>query len=194
MIKMKLINTKNLILIISIIFLLTFFSLLIAGILSDKTPKINMGVNSILGEVRVSAPIGSTFELENLLGEKINLSDYKGKPLLIDFWSSWCGPCIKEAKILSEAEKEWKFRGIEFIGIAVWDNQNQINQFIENYDIQYDIVIDKNGYTAVDFGVIAVPEKFFVRSDGSFAFKVNGPNNKKSLDAYLSRLLDEDKK
>lgn len=191
---MKLFNTKNLILIISIIFLVTFFLLLIAGSLSDKTPKINMGVNSILGEVRVSVPDGSTFELENLLGEKINLSDYKGKPLLIDFWSSWCGPCIKEAKILSEAEKEWKFRGIEFIGIAVWDNHNEIKQFIENYDIQYDIVIDQNGYTAVDFGVIAVPEKFFVRSDGSFAFKVNGPNNKESLDKYLSRLLDEDKK
>ncbi|NCG35552.1 MAG: redoxin domain-containing protein [Dehalococcoidales bacterium] len=191
---MKIINTKNLVLTTSIIFLIVFFSLLIAGSISEKTPKINMGVNSILGEVKVSAPAGSSFELENLKGEKINLSDYKGKPLLIDFWSSWCGPCIKEAEILSEAEKEWKFRGIEFIGIAVWDNKDQIIEFMENYDIQYDIVIDKNGYTAVDFGVIAVPEKFFVRSDGSFAFKVNGPNNKDSLDKYLSRLLDEDKK
>lgn len=191
---MKIINTKNLVLTTSIIFLIVFFSLLIAGSISEKTPKINMGVNSILGEVKVSAPDGSSFELENLKGEKINLSDYKGKPLLIDFWSSWCGPCIKEAEILSEAEKEWKFRGIEFIGIAVWDNKDQIIEFMENYDIQYDIVIDKNGYTAVDFGVIAVPEKFFVRSDGSFAFKVNGPNNKESLDKYLSRLLDEDKK
>ena len=191
---MKIINTNNLILTTSIIFLIVFFSLLIAGSISEKTPKINMGVNSILGEVKVSAPAGSSFELENLKGEKINLSDYKGKPLLIDFWSSWCGPCIKEAEILSEAEKEWKFRGIEFIGIAVWDNKDQIIEFMENYDIQYDIVIDKNGYTAVDFGVIAVPEKFFVRSDGSFAFKVNGPNNKESLDKYLSRLLDEDKK
>ncbi len=191
---MKIINTNNLILTTSIIFLIVFFSLLIAGSISEKTPKINMGVNSILGEVKVSAPAGSSFELENLKGEKINLSDYKGKPLLIDFWSSWCGPCIKEAEILSKAEKEWKFRGIEFIGIAVWDNKDQIIEFMENYDIQYDIVIDKNGYTAVDFGVIAVPEKFFVRSDGSFAFKVNGPNNKESLDKYLSRLLDEDKK
>tara|TARA_B110000116_G_C16619794_1_gene483246 strand:+ start:72 stop:647 length:576 start_codon:yes stop_codon:yes gene_type:complete len=191
---MKIINTNNLILTTSIIFLIVFFSLLIAGSISEKTPKINMGVNSILGEVKVSAPAGSSFELENLKGEKINLSDYKGKPLLIDFWSSWCGPCIKEAEILSEAEKEWKFRGIEFIGIAVWDNKDQIIEFMKNYDIQYDIVIDKNGYTAVDFGVIAVPEKFFVRSDGSFAFKVNGPNNKESLDKYLSRLLNEDKK
>ena len=48
--------------------------------------------------------------------------------------------------------------------------------------------------TAVDFGIVAVPEKFFIYSDGSFAFKINGPNNKDSLDDYIARLLNEDKK
>ena len=58
---MKIINTNNLILTTSIIFLIVFFSLLIAGSISEKTPKINMGVNRILGEVKVSAPAGSSF-------------------------------------------------------------------------------------------------------------------------------------
>jgi len=186
-------NSKNIIAVISILFFSAFFIILILGNLSEKTPKISKGVNTITGEVEISAPEGTTFDLINISGQKINLSKYRGKPLVIDFWSSWCGPCIKEARVLSEGYKEWNFRGVEFVGIAVWDSKNSIKDFVENNDIQYEIVIDKDGFTAVNFGVIAVPEKFFVKSDGSFAFKINGPIDKESLDSYITRLIKEDK-
>ena len=186
-------NSKNIIAVISILFFSAFFIILILGNLSEKTPKISKGVNTITGEVEISAPEGTTFDLINISGQKINLSKYRGKPLVIDFWSSWCGPCIKEARVLSEGYKEWNFIGVEFVGIAVWDSKNSIKDFVENNDIQYEIVIDKDGFTAVNFGVIAVPEKFFVKSDGSFAFKINGPIDKESLDSYITRLIKEDK-
>ena len=187
-------NLRNISISITILFLILFFIFLTLGTLSEKTPKINRGVNSTMGEVIISAPEGTQFELKNLNGENINLEDYKGIPVVIDFWSSWCGPCIKEASVLSDGYKEWNFKGVEFVGIAIWDDKNSIENFIKNNDIQYEILIDKEGFTAVNFGVIAVPEKFFVRSDGTFAFKVNGPLDMNSLDKYISRLLKEDKK
>ena len=185
---------RNISISITILFLILFFIFLTLGTLSEKTPKINRGVNSTMGEVIISAPEGTQFELKNLNGENINLEDYKGIPVVIDFWSSWCGPCIKEASVLSDGYKEWNFKGVEFVGIAIWDDKNSIENFIKNNDIQYEILIDKEGFTAVNFGVIAVPEKFFVKSDGTFAFKVNGPLDMNSLDKYISRLLKEDKK
>ncbi len=187
-------NLRNISISITILFLILFFIFLTLGTLSEKTPKINRGVNSTMGEVIISAPEGTQFELKNLNGENINLEDYKGIPVVIDFWSSWCGPCIKEASVLSDGYKEWNFKGVEFVGIAIWDDKNSIENFIKNNDIQYEILIDKEGFTAVNFGVIAVPEKFFVKSDGTFAFKVNGPLDMNSLDKYISRLLKEDKK
>ncbi|MEC7837267.1 MAG: TlpA disulfide reductase family protein, partial [Chloroflexota bacterium] len=192
--KMHKLNLRNISISITILFLILFFIFLTLGTLSEKAPKINRGVNSTMGEVIISAPEGTQFELKNLNGENINLEDYKGIPVVIDFWSSWCGPCIKEASVLSDGYKEWNFKGVEFIGIAIWDDKNSIENFIKNNDIQYEILIDKEGFTAVNFGVIAVPEKFFVRSDGTFAFKVNGPLDMNSLDEYISRLLEEDKK
>ena len=192
--KMPKFNIRNFSISVTIIFFLLFFIFLILGTLSEKAPKIDRGVNTIMGEVGISAPEGTLFELKNLKGEIINLEDFKGKPLVIDFWSSWCGPCIKEASILSDGYKEWNFRGVEFVGIAIWDEKNSIDKFIKNYDIQYEILIDKEGFTAVNFGVLAVPEKFFVKSDGSFAVKINGPVETKSLDKYISRLLEEEKK
>ena len=147
---MKLLSTKNLIAFMSFLFLILFFSLMIAGSLSEKTPKINLGVNSVLGEVDISAPEGTNFSLENLDGKNVNLSDYQGSPLVIDFWSSWCGPCIKEASILSEAEKEWSFRGIKFIGIAVWDESDQIKEFILNNNKNIDFCLCEIGGTVGD--------------------------------------------
>jgi thiol-disulfide isomerase/thioredoxin len=189
---MNKLNIRNLSITITILFFILFFVFLVLGTLSEKAPKINKGVNTIMGEVNVSVPEGTQFELNNINGEKINIEDFKGKPLVIDFWSSWCGPCIKEADVLADGYKEWKFKGVEFVGIAIWDDNKSIKDFMKNNDIQYEILIDKEGFTAVNFGVIAVPEKFFVKSDGSFAFKINGPLDMKSLDKYISRLLEED--
>ena len=150
---MKLLSTKNLIAFTSFLFLILFFSLMIAGSLSEKTPKINLGVNSVLGEVDISAPEGTNFSLENLDGKNVNLSDYQGSPLVIDFWSSWCGPCIKEASILSEAEKEWSFRVIKFIGIAVWDESDQIKEFMNKSKGTLAVVIFMAGLIGAFIGL-----------------------------------------
>jgi thiol-disulfide isomerase/thioredoxin len=166
-------SIRNISIFITILFFLLFFVFLIIGTLSEKAPKINRGVNTIMGEVGISAPEGTKFALQNLSGEIVKLEDFNGKPVVIDFWSSWCGPCIKEAKVLADGYKEWKFREVEFVGIAIWDENKSIEAFIQNNDIQYEILIDKEGLTAVNFGVIAVPEKFFVKSDGTFAFNIN---------------------
>ena len=149
------------------------------------------GVNSSFGEIPLSVEPDATFELVTLDGETITLDDLKGKVVVVDFWSSWCAPCKAEGPLLAETYREWRERGVEFVGIAIWDERSAVTDFIERNGIEYTNGIDQNGRIAVDWGVSGIPEKFFVNAEGDVVKKIVGPNTKASLDSILTDLTDE---
>jgi len=149
------------------------------------------GVNDRFGEVNLSIEPDTDFTLATLEGNLISISDYRGKVVVVDFWSSWCTPCRREGDILAETHKFWEDRGVEFIGVAIWDTEQSVRDFIDFYGIEYVNAIDTTGLTAVDFGVTGIPEKFFVNHQGKIIRKVVGPNTRHTLDDILTDLTDE---
>ena len=149
------------------------------------------GVNDSFGVVAVTAPDGSTFDLPNLDGSQVRLEQFRGKVVVIDFWSSWCPPCIAEIPTLVEAERKWRDRGVVFVGVAIWDTEEAVRSFVARNGVEYTIVLDDNGHAAVNFGVSGLPEKFFIRPDGSIARKVVGPSTPSDLDKILGEVTDE---
>lgn len=148
------------------------------------------GVNSNFGEVSLTVEPDADFELTTLEGDVISLEDLRGKVVVVDFWSSWCAPCRAEGPVLAETYKEWRDSGVEFVGIAIWDEEEPVNDFIERNGIEYINGID-NGRILVDWGVSGIPEKFFVTADGRVVKKVAGPNTEETLSAILTELTDE---
>ena len=159
------------------------------GISRDKEHSSSPGVQNTLKIMDLPFESAPNFEITTLDGKVITLNNFKGKILMIDFWSSWCGPCKSEGAMLGEAYRDWKDSGVEFIGIAVWDQQNSVKDFIIRNKIEYVNAID-DGSTAVEWGVRRVPEKFFISGDGRIYKKIVGPNTKKSLDKILKELTD----
>lgn len=149
------------------------------------------GVNASFGEVPLSVEPDATFELVTLDGETVSLDDLKGKVVVVDFWSSWCAPCKAEGPVMAETYREWRDRGVEFVGIAIWDERGPVTDFIESNGIEYTNGIDQNGRIAVDWGVSGIPEKFFVNAEGEVVKKVVGPNTAASLDSVLTELTDQ---
>ena len=151
------------------------------------------GVNDTLGEVACNyrCPIVIS-RSRRLDGRELRLSDLRGSIVMVDFWSSWCPPCRAEASVLAEAYERWSDIGVEFVGISIWDNEEDVNDFIKSVTTStYPNGIDKDGRIAVEFGVRGIPEKFFVNPQGEIVRKVNGPNTSQSLDAVLTQMSDE---
>ncbi len=149
------------------------------------------GVNdSYIGEVALTVEPDADFQLTTLSGDIVSLEQLRGKVVVVDFWSSWCAPCRAEGPVLAESYRKWRDSGVEFVGIAVWDERAEIEHFIEANDIEYINGID-NGRILVNWGVRGIPEKFFVNADGEVVKKVTGPNTADTLDRVLEELTDE---
>lgn len=148
------------------------------------------GVNDNFGEVALSVEPDADFELTTLDGEMVSLAQLRGKVVVVDFWSSWCAPCRTEGPIMAETYREWRDRGVEFVGIAIWDEEAAVSDFIESNGIEYMNGLDSGAIT-VDWGVQGIPEKFFVNADGEVVKKVIGPNTEASLSSILTDLTDQ---
>ena len=170
---------------------LLVLSLFVWGVAQNDGVAGRPGVNDNFGEVSISTDPMSDFELTTLSGEVVAIADYRGKGVMVDFWSSWCVPCRVEGPILSETYLKWRDRGVEFVGIAIWDSEGPVLDFIELHGIEYVNAIDASGLTAVDFGVTGIPEKFFINTEGEIVRKVIGPNTRETLDSILTDLTDD---
>ncbi len=170
--------------------LLIFVVILVFGMLRSDRNSGPPGVNNTLGEVDVTTAVDSDFEVVTLDGRVLRLSDLRGSIVMVDFWSSWCPPCRSEAPVLAEAYEHWSKLGVEFVGISIWDDEDDVREFLTRHNLTYPNAVDDDGDIAVDFGVRGIPEKFFVNPQGEIVRKVNGPNTSQSLDEVLTQMSD----
>jgi cytochrome c biogenesis protein CcmG/thiol:disulfide interchange protein DsbE len=169
---------------------LLVLSLFAWGVIQNDGEAGRPGVNDNFGEVALSVEPFADFELTTLGGDVISIADYRGKVVVIDFWSSWCAPCRAEGPVLAETYDKWQERGVEFIGVAIWDAEGPVKDFIERNGINYVNGIDPSGRISIDFGVTGIPEKFFVTPEGEIVKKVIGPNTSATLDEILTDMTD----
>jgi cytochrome c biogenesis protein CcmG, thiol:disulfide interchange protein DsbE len=123
-------------------------------------------------------------------GPRLSLAEAAGRPLVINFWASWCGPCYEEAPHLQRA---WERHGDEvlFIGVQTQDRDARAagRAFVERFDLGFPNAIDDDSRVSIAYGLFGVPETFFVRADGTLQHKFVGPVTERVMDEQLGALL-----
>jgi len=130
------------------------------------------------------------FALNTLDGKPVKLADLKGKPVLVNFWASWCPPCLEETPALIQAYKELKAENpnIEFVGIGTNDEKANLVKFAENNKVPYLVVDDADGKVSDAFAVRGMPTTFFIDSAGIVRNVVNGEIKKDKVLALMRDL------
>ena len=148
-----------------------------------------LGINTDFGELSVKEDIAPPLSLTLLTGEVLDLADLEGKVVMVDFWSSWCPPCTEEAPVLAAIYPEYADKGVEFLGIAVWDDERDVNRHVQKFDVKYANGIDAWGKVAINYGVRGIPEKYFIDPNGQLVRKFLGPVTANKLRDILDELL-----
>jgi cytochrome c biogenesis protein CcmG/thiol:disulfide interchange protein DsbE len=121
--------------------------------------------------------------------QQVHLADLKGKPVVVNFYASWCDGCNEEQTLLQQTYQKYAAQGVAFVGIAYDDKQADSAAFLQKFGVTYPSGPDANGEIAVSYGVTGVPETFFIDKTGKVADHLNGPITDGQLYRTIEALL-----
>ena len=164
---------------------------LVALILVFGTKPMGMASHANAQVVRTSTN-NYDFTLRDLDGHVTKLSQYRGHPVVIDFWATWCAPCRHQIPELKKLYTKYKSRGLVVLGVACdtvqGDGVRSVRPFVREFDISYPILLAESPVLD-DFGIEALPTTVFLGSNGTILGRMMGAGANGELSEGVSALL-----
>ncbi|WP_224362232.1 TlpA family protein disulfide reductase [Hyalangium versicolor] len=113
-------------------------------------------------------------------GKPVSLAELRGRPVVINFWASWCGPCKMEHPVLEWGSREFGSQAV-FLGIIFEDTEENARGFLQEMGASFPQLVDPRSRISVDYGVSGVPETYFIDANGVIMGKHVGPIDPQTL-------------
>jgi thiol-disulfide isomerase/thioredoxin len=137
-------------------------------------------------EVGKSAP---DFKLDTLDGQTLVLSQLKGKPVLVNFWATWCGPCRYEMPFLQQLHEDWPEEELVLLAVNVGESSSDVSQFMQSQGFSFTVLLDRQAAVAQQYNVMGIPSTFFIDSDGVIQeIKVGSFRSHTEIETILNKI------
>jgi peroxiredoxin len=133
--------------------------------------------------------VAPDFSLPELTGGQFQLSAYRGKIVLLDFWATWCDPCREEIPHLVELQSKYRDRGLEIVGVSMDDGPEPVRDYYQRFKMNYPVVMGNAKIGELYGGVLGLPIAFVIGRDGRIQSKHLGATEISIFDNEIANLL-----
>ena len=141
--------------------------------------------NTKVGEQSVAPD----FSLPELTGQKLALSSYRGKVVLLDFWATWCDACREEIPHFVELQSKYGDQGLQIIGVSMDDGPEPVREFYQRFKMNYPVVMGNAKAGELYGGVLGLPIAFLIGRDGRISAKHIGATDVSVFEKEIANLL-----
>jgi len=123
------------------------------------------------------------FSVVSMDGQEVNLKDFKGKVIFLNFWATWCGPCKMEVKDIDNMYKKLKKKDFVVLAVDVQEDVKKIKSFMKKNDLSFPVYLDKDGRISYQYGVRGIPTTYIIGTDWKIVGRAVGPRPWASKDS-----------
>jgi len=136
------------------------------------------------------------FQLQSLDGQTVSLSSLRGRPVMLNFWATWCGPCRAEMPYIQGVfeDEEWTQQGLVILAINVGEASSEAKEFMEDNGLSFHVLLDTDTSVAEDYNIRGIPATFFIDKNGIIKDKKVGSfSSKADIDwRLINSILDSE--
>jgi cytochrome c biogenesis protein CcmG/thiol:disulfide interchange protein DsbE len=154
--------------------------------LEPRTPPASPPTGAVAYPPGTPAP---ALRLPGLDGGQVDLAALRGRPVVVNFWATWCDPCVREFPLLRAAAAGHRRDRLAVVGVLTNDRPAAARAFVRRHDATWPVALDPQAATATAWGAVGLPHTFFLRPDGTLASHQLGELTQAALDRQLAEIL-----